>query len=165
MISQSQPNRFRNNWKADDSATMRNNISQTYRKTFYHNNNQCKKFFYHDVGPKRGKAAQRKFNRFNNNHIKNNQNKKNRNFYNLLQKTSGFSLEEQMIFERLWKGAMGQTFGNKLLAKQDKKNCCCHCQCGNLGGLSNRNDESKIGMLRSWMGNGIKKKTMKSVLR
>lgn len=130
---------------------------QANKKSFYGNKTPYKKFFYHDVAQRKGK----KINKYN-------FNKKNRNFCygNLLPEASGFSLEEQVIFERLWKGALGQTYGNRLLAKQDKKSCCCHCQCGNPPGeLNDRNHASQFGMLKNWTGDGVNKKTMKSVVR
>lgn len=166
MFSQNQQNRYGNNRNAQETVTTRKHVNQTYKKSFYGNNSHYKKFLYRDITQKKGKLAQKKLNpNFNN--VKYNFTKKNRNLYyaNLLQKSSGFSLEEQMIFERLWKGALGQTFGSRIPSKQEKKNCCCHCQCGNSSAVPNKNETNKIGMLRSWMGDEISKKTMKSVVR
>lgn len=76
--------------------------------------------------------------------------KKNRRYYaNLLQKNCRFSLEERVIFERLWKGALCQTFG-EVPVKQGRKNCCCHCQC----------DSSSADTFQF-----VPQKTMKSVIR
>lgn len=161
-------NRFDNNRYAEDTDGKRTkNTTQNQKKKFYNNKSPYKRFFYHDVTQKKGKLSQKLNAKFNKN-SKYNLQKKNacgRNLYyaNLLQKTSRFSLEEQVIFERLWKCALGQTFGNKMPAKLE--NCCCHCQCGNLGGITNRNENNKMGLFKSLIGNGVSKKTMKSVVR
>lgn len=165
MFSQKQQNRFGNSWNCDESAVT-GKINPP-KRSFYGNN---RKFFYHDVAQKKGKQGQKKNNtKFSNsNNNRYNFNKKNRNLYyaKLLQKTSVCSLEEQLLFERLWKDAVGQKFANQSHGKQEKKNCCCHCQCGNPSGLTNRSEQNKISMLRSLMGaDDFRKKTMKSVVR
>lgn len=169
MFNQNKQNRFDNNRYGEDNNTSRGkNIPHNQKKGFYSNKNQYKRFFYHDITQKKGKIA-KKLNTKSNNHNKYNFNNSgcSRNLYyeNLLKKTHGFSMEEQLIFERLWKCAMGQTFGNRLPAKLEKKNCCCHCQCRDVGGLANRNENNRIGLLKSLISNGVSKKTMKSVVR
>lgn len=174
MFSQSyKQNRFDNNRYAEENYTSRKkSISQSQKKGFYNNKNHYKRFFYHDITQKKGKIPKRINAKLNKNNNSNDNLSKNndscgRNLYyaNLLQKTHSFSVEEQVIFERLWKCALGQTFGNRLPAKLEKKDCCCHCQCGNLGELPNRNENNKIGLLKSLINNGVSKKTMKSVVR
>lgn len=81
-------------------------------------------------------------------------------YYGGAQKTR-FSMEERVIFERMWRGAMCQTFGGgKGAAKQSphdhlvaKKSCCCHCQCGTV-------DAAKTDVLQ-----GYDTKSMRSVVR
>lgn len=160
MFSKNKYDRLDNNRDAEDYTARGKYVPHGQKKKFYGNKNPYKKFFYHDVNQKKSRLAQ-KFNG------KYNLNKNNRNLYyaNLLQKTSGFSLEEQVIFERLWKCALGQTFGNRLPAKVEKKNCCCHCQCGNSDGLASRNENNKVSMLKSLIDDRVSKKTMKSVVR
>lgn len=44
------------------------------------------------------------------------------------------SVDERVIFERLWRGALCQAFGPRapLMARRPRP-CCCHCECGNHG--------------------------------
>ena len=43
-------------------------------------------------------------------------------------------VDERVIFERLWRGALFQALGPKApLVSRRQKQCCCHCQCGNGG--------------------------------
>lgn len=143
-----------------------NNNTSAKKKNFYVNNPQCKKFFYQDVGQKKNKLNQKfkanfgKYNKY--------RNKRSMYYADLLQNNSDFPLEEQVIFERLWKCALGQTFGNRMTAKIKKKSCCCHCQCGNSDELPARNNNvnnGRMGVLKSLIHKGISQKTMKSVVR
>lgn len=165
MFSKNKYDRFDSKRDTQDYKVRGKNVPHGQKKKFY-TKNQYKKFFYHDINQKKGKLAQKLNAKFNKNATYN-LNKNNRHLYyaNLLQKTSGFPLEEQVIFERLWKCALGQTFGNRLPAKVEKKNCCCHCQCGDLDTVANRNENNKVAMVRSLMDERVSKKTMKSVVR
>ena len=52
-------------------------------------------------------------------------------------KNNRFPADERVIFERLWRGALCQAFGAKapLAGSRRARACCCHCQCGNAGGV------------------------------
>lgn len=156
--NQSHQDRFGNLRNQEEAI---NQISQSQKKTFY-SNKQYKKFMYYEFGgQRRNKNGQKRFQKYN----CNNANKKNRQNYaaNIFQKPA-FSLEEQMLFEKLWKGALDQRFEDcRFPAKQEAKNCCCHCQCATSSDLGSRS--GKIEMLRPWMDNGIRNKKMKSVVR
>lgn len=40
------------------------------------------------------------------------------------------SVDERVIFERLWRGALCQALGDKApLRAAQRRQCCCHCQC------------------------------------
>lgn len=43
-------------------------------------------------------------------------------------KSSRNPIEERVMFERLWRGALCQAFGSRVPIKH-RKVCCCHCQC------------------------------------
>lgn len=117
-------NQFRSDKYLENSEGVRKKLGVPPQKKFFFHKYPQKKyqqgFCYYDLAQKKQPASQKKNFRAQ---------KKNRNFYaNLIQKNSRFSLEERIIFDRLWKGALCQTFGG-LPAKQERKNCCCHCQC------------------------------------
>lgn len=109
---------------------------KTQRKNRFGNNaynKQKNKFFYYDLYRKKTQQYQ-----------KNNQ----------------FSVDEKAIFEKLWKGAIFQTFRGRVPFKGNaqKKGCCCHCQCDVAGGA--HHGEKNV-QLRTAAG----RKTMRSVVR
>lgn len=49
-----------------------------------------------------------------------------------------FSVDERIIFERLWRGALcGALDANKsAMRAPPRRQCCCHCHCFGTDGLS-----------------------------
>lgn len=39
-----------------------------------------------------------------------------------------FTVDERVIFERLWRGALCEALGTKATFRA-RSHCCCHCQC------------------------------------
>lgn len=39
-----------------------------------------------------------------------------------------FTVDERVLFERLWRGALYEALGTKS-AFRARRQCCCHCQC------------------------------------
>lgn len=40
-----------------------------------------------------------------------------------------FTVDERVIFERLWRGALCEALGTKAAAFRARRQCCCHCHC------------------------------------
>lgn len=74
-------------------------------------------------------------------------------------KNSRYPLEERVMFERLWRGALCQAFGDRVPVRH-RKVCCCHCQCGYFVGNSSHVNIGPYNNVRR-----SPKKTMRSVVR
>lgn len=74
-----------------------------------------------------------------------------------IHKNSRYPLEERIMFERLWRGALCQAFGDRVPMRH-RKMCCCHCQCGYIEGNSHVN-------IHPYNIQRTPKKTMRSVIR
>lgn len=70
------------------------------------------------------------------------------------------SVDERVIFERLWRGALCQALGNKAPARSiSKRECCCHCRC--LG----ENNYNIPANNRNQIEYPSERKAMRSVIR
>jgi len=60
------------------------------------------------------------------------------------------TVDERVIFERLWRGALCQALGPKapLIARRPRQ-CCCHCDCINQRHLIGQRIEPQREALRS----------------
>lgn len=74
-----------------------------------------------------------------------------------------YPVDERIIFERLWRGALCQALGAKapIRAAPRRQQCCCHCHCGGGGGgfpAPNNNTENVLQRMPP-------RRTMRSVVR